>query len=145
VERYKYLGWVLSHDDNNIAAMPRYLQPVRVTRKRVSKILTREEVPAPVAGMFYQAVVALVILYEGESWGLPPSGIKVLEGFHVEAARRRTGICSQWRIIGRWVYPKSRDVMTVAHLKPVATYIARHRHKIAKIIEGRTLWRNVGG
>ena len=56
----------------------------------MSKILNRQEVPPPVAGMFYQAVVAAVLLYGSESWVLPPSTLKVLECLHVEAARRMT-------------------------------------------------------
>ena len=32
-------------------------------------------------GMFYQAVIAAVLLYGSELWVLPPSGLKVLEGF----------------------------------------------------------------
>ena len=40
-----------------------------------------DEVPAPVVGMFYQAVIAAVLLYGSELWILPPSGLKVLEGF----------------------------------------------------------------
>jgi hypothetical protein len=63
VERFKYLGRVLSHDDNDVPAMRRNLKKARATWGRISKILTREEVPVPVAGMFYQAVVAVVLLY----------------------------------------------------------------------------------
>ena len=103
------------------------------------KILARQEVPAPVAGMFYQAVVAAVLLYGSESWVLPPSALKVLEGFHVEAARRMTGMRPQRRTVGAWVYPKSADVLAAARLRPVATYIRRRRHHIATTIEGRTL------
>ena len=58
---FKYLGRVLSHNDNNILAMRRNLKRARATCGRVSKILTRQEVPAPVVGMFYQAVVAAVV------------------------------------------------------------------------------------
>ena len=42
--------------------------------------------------MFYQAVVAAALLYGSESCVLPPSVLKVLEGFHVEAAQRMTGM-----------------------------------------------------
>ena len=55
-------------------------------------MLTYQEVPAPVAGMFYQAVVAAILLYGSKSWGFPPSALKFLEGFHVEAARQMTGM-----------------------------------------------------
>jgi hypothetical protein len=139
VDRFKYLGWVLAHNHNNVLAMRQNLKRARATWQRVSKILTREEVPTPMAGMFYQAVAAAVLLYGSKSWVLPPSGLKVLEGFHVEAARRMTGMRPQRRTVSPWIYPKSKDVLAAARLKPVATYIRRHRHNIAKTIEGRTL------
>ena len=42
--------------------------------------------------MFYQAVVAAVLLYGSKSWCLPSSTLSVLEEFQVEAAQRITGI-----------------------------------------------------
>ena len=57
----------MPHDDNNIPAMRQNLKQVGATWGRVSKILTRQEVPAPVAGIFYQAVVADVLLYGSKS------------------------------------------------------------------------------
>ena len=52
----------------------------------MSKILICKEVPGPTAGMFYQVVVASVLLYSSEYYVLPPSALKVLDGVHVEAA-----------------------------------------------------------
>ena len=72
VNRFKYLGRVLSHDKNNVLAMHWNLKQARATWRQVSKILTREEVPAPPAGMKYQAVVAAVLLYGSKSWVIPP-------------------------------------------------------------------------
>ena len=102
--RFKYLGRIMSQDDNDVPTMRGNLKRAWATWGRVSKILTRQEVPAPVAGMFYQAVVATVLLYGSESWVLPPSALKVLEGFHVEATRRMTGMRPQRRTVGPWVF-----------------------------------------
>ena len=123
VTRFRYLGRVLSHNDSDIPAMRQNLQKARATWGRLSKVLRRQEVPPPVAGMFYQAAVAAVLLYGSESWNLPPSGIKVLEGFHVESARRLTGIRPQRQTVGPWVFPKSEDVLRVARLKTISHYI----------------------
>ena len=41
--------------------------------------------------MFYQAVVAAVLLYGSETWCLTDTARRPLDGFHVEAARRITG------------------------------------------------------
>ena len=76
VKRFKYLGRVISHDKNNVPTMRRNLKQAWSTYRRVSKILTREEVPAHVAGMYYQAVVAMVLLYGSELGVLPPSGLR---------------------------------------------------------------------
>ena len=41
-------------------------------------------------GMFYQAVVDVILLYGGKSWMLPPIQLARPEGFHVECARQLT-------------------------------------------------------
>ena len=63
----------------------------------------KDSVPGPVAGMLYQAVVAPPLLYGSETWVLPPLGLKCLEGFHVEATRRLTGMRPRMAK-GKWVY-----------------------------------------
>ena len=68
--------------------------------------------------MYYQAVVASVLLYGSESWVVSPSTLRELEGFHVEAARRLTGMRSR-KVKGEWVYPHSADVLATAHLQPI--------------------------
>ena len=67
VERFKYMGWVFLNDNIDVLAMYLNLQWARTTLKRVSKILTHQEAPAPVVSMFYQAAVRVVFLYGRES------------------------------------------------------------------------------
>ena len=45
------------------------------------------------------------------------SAMRGLEGFHVEDARRLTGMRLR-KVKGKWVYPHSADVLTVARLQP---------------------------
>ena len=52
-----------------------------------------------VAGMFCQAVVVAVLLYDSDSWVLPPSGLQVLEGFHIEETRHMPGMRPQQRTV----------------------------------------------
>ena len=49
-------------------AVRRQLAREREVWGRLSKVIVKERVPAPVAGMFYQAIVAAVLLYGCESW-----------------------------------------------------------------------------
>ena len=60
---------------------------------RISVVIAKECVPPPVTGMFYQAVAAAVLLYGSGTWVVSAYDLRVLEGFHVEAARRLTGMC----------------------------------------------------
>ena len=60
--------------------------------KKCDMVGYTSEIPAPVAAMFYQVVVVAVRLYGSESWCLPSTALSVLEGFHVEAARRIAGM-----------------------------------------------------
>ena len=97
MERFKYLGRVLSYDDSDTPAIRRNLKRARQVWGRIS---------TPIAGMFYQAVVAAVLLYGSETWVTPPHDLRAMEGFHVEAARRITGMRPEKRGT-RWVYPRS--------------------------------------
>merc|ERR1712086_95888 len=136
VEGFKYLGRIVSHVDNDVPAMRRNLKRARGIWRRLSKVLATEEIPAPVAGMFYQAVVAAVLLYGSESWSLPPRAMKVLEGFHVEAARRLTGMMPEKR--GEtWTYPKSKEVLAAAHLKTIGEYVTVRRQRAAALVVRR--------
>ena len=136
VEQFKYLGRVVSMDDNDVPAMRRNLKKARRTWGRLRKVLEKEEVSSKVAGMFYQGVVASQLLYGSETWVLPPSGLRALEGFHVEAARRLTGMKPK-QVNGVWEYPHSADVLKAAGLTTIAETITKRRSNIAKTIEGR--------
>ena len=92
VEQFKYLGRVMSMDDNDVPAMRRNLKKARKTWGRLCKVLEKEEVSSKVAGMFYQGVVASQLLFGSETWVLTPSRLRALEGFHVKEARRLTGM-----------------------------------------------------
>ena len=68
VEIFKYLGRLIAYDDTDVPAARRQLAHAHAVWGRLRKIIEKENVPAPVVGMFYQAVVAAVLLYGSESW-----------------------------------------------------------------------------
>ena len=106
VQLFKCLGRIIAYNGNDVPAARRQLARARAVWGRLSKVIAKESVPAPVTGMFYKDVVAAVLLYGCESWVLPPSQLRALEGFHVECARRLTGMRPR-KVKGKWVYPKS--------------------------------------
>ena len=138
VDRFKYLGRVLSYDDCDTPAIRRNLKRARAAWGRISVIIAKEGVPAPVAGMFYQAVVAVVLLYGSETWVVSSHDRRALDGFHVEAARRLFGMRPSKR--GEtWVYPKSADVLRAARLMTITEYISARRQHILLTIADRPI------
>ena len=86
------------------------------------------------AGIFYQAVVAAVLLYGSETWCLTDTPRRPLDGFHVKAARRITGKMPHKVRRGggeeQWVYPHTAEVLAAAGLQPLRHYIDKRRHTI---------------
>ena len=68
VDTFKYLGRVITRDDCDAPAIRRNLKRARQVWGRLSKVIATEGVAPRVAGMFYQAVVAAVLLYGSETW-----------------------------------------------------------------------------
>ena len=72
VQLFKYLWRIIAYDGNDVPSARLQLARARAVWGRLSKVIAKESVPAPVAGMFYQAAVAAVLLYGCESWVLSP-------------------------------------------------------------------------
>ena len=82
--------------------------------------------------------VAAVLLYGSESWSISAYDLRALEGFHVEATRRLTGMRPTKR--GEtWVYPHSADVLRAAHLRTIRESIARRRQTVLQAIADRPI------
>ena len=67
---FKYLGRTIARDNCDTPAIRRNLKRAHQVWGRVSKVIAKEEIQPKVAGMFYQAVVATVLLYDSKTWCL---------------------------------------------------------------------------
>ena len=133
VWQFKYLGRIVSYDDNDTPAIRRNIKRTRRQWGQFRKVLEGESVPSCAAGMFYQAVVASVLLYGSKSWVVSPSAMRELESFHVEAARRLTGMRPR-KVKGEWVYLHSADVLAAAYLQIIEHYVQKRRHTVHNTI-----------
>ncbi len=88
VEVFKYLGRLLSQDDDDIQAFRAQMRKARATWARVGQVLKSENASPFVAARFYQAVVQAILLYGSESWVLSKTAMARLEGFHIRCAYR---------------------------------------------------------
>ena len=136
VERFKYLGRILSSSDSDMPAVRKNLAKAKAVWRRISTVIAKESVPAVIAGMFFRVVVEAVLLYGSETWALPPTAMRCLNGFQVEAARRLTGMMPRKRGT-TWVYPKTAEVMKAARLRPIEESVRRRRNTVLRAIEGR--------
>jgi hypothetical protein len=88
VEVFRYLGRMLSQDDDNIQAVQSQLCKARGTWAWVGQVLRRENAPPRVSAKFYKAIVQSVLLYGSETWVLSSAVLARLKGFHLRAAYR---------------------------------------------------------
>ena len=107
VEVFKYLGRLITFDDDDTQAVRGNLAKARRVWARISRILQAENASARVCGMFEQATVQSVHLFVSETWVLSPATLQRLEGFHVKAARRMTGLLPK-KVGGSWKFPKTK-------------------------------------
>ena len=138
VTQFKYLGRILATDDADSAAIRRNISRARGVWGRIATIIAKEGVPPIIAGMFYQAVVASVLLFGSETWVAAPHDLRACEGFHVEACRRLTGMRPR-KQGDTWVYPKSAAVLRRARVRTIAAQIQGRRAKIFESVVGRPI------
>jgi len=76
---FRYLGWLLSYDDNAIQTVRSNLKKAREVWGRISRVLRDENASPRVCGMFYKATVHAVLLYGSETWSLTPAAPQGLQ------------------------------------------------------------------
>jgi hypothetical protein len=95
--------------------------------------------------MFYKATVQAVLLYGSETWNLSPTSVKRLEGFHIRAAWRMSGLRPEKKPNGSWSYPRSKDVLDAASLQTITNYMDVRRQTVANFIVNRPIWELCAG
>ncbi len=83
VEVFKYLGHMLSQDDNDTQAVQAQVVKTRKCWDCVGKVLRSKNASPHVCGYFYKAVIQGVLLFGSETWNLTPVLLTQLEGFHI--------------------------------------------------------------
>ena len=113
---------------------------MRAIWARISKVLRAEHASPRVCGMFYRATVQSILLYGSETWTVAPANLAMMEGFHIQAARRMAGMMPR-KTGNVWKYPKLRRVLAAVGLRPVEHYIMVRRHTIARWITHQPIFK----
>jgi hypothetical protein len=75
-------------NDDNVGAIQHNITKARRKWQMLSPILSQEGAQPKVMGIFYKAVIQLVLLYGSETWLLTEEKYQLLNTFHTTAARR---------------------------------------------------------
>ena len=124
-EAFPYLGWKISYNNRNWAAI--YLN-LRKSRRRwgmIASVLQRKGATVRDRGSMYTAVEQFVLLYVSKSWLVTGEMLKVLTAFHHWVARRITGMTENRGADGEWKYPLVVEAIEAAGLHPIGMYINR--------------------
>jgi hypothetical protein len=140
VEVFKYLGRLLSYNDNNTQAMRANLAKARGCWARVSQVLRAENALPKVCGVFYKATIQAVLLFGSETWNLAPSRLACLEGFHLRAAWQMSGRGQKKLPNGTWRYPNSEAVLREVGLQTINHYIGVHWQHVANFIVNQPIF-----
>ena len=132
VREFKYLGRILSSQDDDWPAIRRQLRTAQGRWARVSRVLTREGANPRVSGMFYKAICQTVLLHGSETWVVKRTTLRALEGFHHRVARHltRRHIRPSGLDDGQWVYPSTAETLAQAGLFPMTEYLTRRKATI---------------
>ena len=91
VTSFRYLGRVISEEDNDWLAVARNLSWTRAVWSKMARILRREGVSLRVSGLCFKAMVQVVLLFRSDTWVVTPRMGKALGGYQAQVARRLTG------------------------------------------------------
>jgi hypothetical protein len=140
VEVFKYLGHLISQDDDNIQAIRAQIRKARSSWARIGQVLWSKNVSPFVAARFYQAIIQAILLYGSESWVISWTAMARLEGFHIRAAYRMAKKNRPKRGPNReWIYPRSEDVLKECGMKTMEEYILARRQTIAVYVATRPI------
>ena len=138
VSEFKYLGRILTADNNDWVTMSRNLSRAIERWGKIRRILVRDGATQPMMVSFYRAIILSVLLYGAETWEYSPAMVLKLEAFHNRAIRHLCGkhIHPISEDGETWVYPSSKELLKETKLKSIGEYIYERRHNFRLIAEG---------
>jgi hypothetical protein len=140
VEVFKYLGRLMSQDDDDIQAIRAQIRKARSTWAHIGQVLRSENVLPFVAARFYQAIIQAILLYGSKLWVISWTAMARLEGFHIRAAYRMAKKNKPKRGPNReWIYPRSEDVLKECGMKTMEEYILARGQTIAVYVATRPI------
>ena len=100
----------------------------------VDMVLKRMGATVCYRGAIYKSVEQFVLLYGIKTWVVTREMLKVLEGFHHQAARQITEMTAKRGSGPEWEYHSLVKAMETAGLHPIGLYIRKRKEIIAEMV-----------
>jgi hypothetical protein len=140
VKVFKYLGRLMSQDDDDIQAIRAQIRKARSSWACIGQVLWSKNVSPFVAARFYQAIIQTILLYGSKLWVISWTAMAQLKGFHISAAYRMAKKNRPKRGPNReWIYPRSEDVLKECGMKTMEEYILACWQTIAVYVVTRPI------
>jgi hypothetical protein len=139
VTSFKYLGRILTQNDNDTAAIEGNLLKARNRWARVRKILAQSGATPKHMVSFYLTIVQAILLYGAETWVLSDAMKRKLSSFHNRCARYLTHMPIHQNAEGTWILPPTEQVLARAKLLPIQEYIRKRRETVKKYATTREI------
>lgn len=141
VSKFKYLGRIITNDDNDLPAVDYNLCKARATWGRIGKIIKRKTNSNPkVLAIFYKVIIQSILLYGSESWVINNIMIERLNAFHRRCARFITGRHIRMLDDSTWVYPSTTKTLELADLLPIEDYVETRKLTVGGYVEGTDIY-----
>jgi hypothetical protein len=140
VEKFEYLGRIVTKDDKDGPAVMRNLARARAKWANMRRFLVRDAADPKTMATFYRTVVLYVLLYGSESWVLTSDLMRQLRSFHRRCCRGLTGEFIRQDEEGEWICPKSEEVLKKAGVLTIEEYIQKRRETIMKYAQTRDMY-----
>ena len=127
VPQFRYLGRVLSRDDNDDLAAFARLEKTQQVWGRFHVLLQANGASAGTMGRFYRTILQQTLLFGSSTWVLSRAACNRLERFQARCARAMAHRPIQRRSNGTWIYPPTEEVLAACGLQPLEVYIQRRR------------------
>jgi hypothetical protein len=81
VKVFKYLGHLMSQDDDDIQAILAQMRKARATWAHIGQVLWSENASPHVAARFYQTIIQAILFYGSKLWTISQTAMAQLKDF----------------------------------------------------------------
>jgi hypothetical protein len=141
VKQFKYLGRIITDDDDNLPAVEQQIGKARTTWGQIGKIIQKKtNANTKVLATFYKTKIQSILLYQSKSWTVNKFISNKLNSFHHCCAQYKTGKHIKKLDDDSWNCLNNEEVLKTAGLLTITKYIEHWRQTIATYMKNTPIF-----